>query len=141
MKKSLILLVLPLFGCINPTYVDFANSQGIFRGVWESEAVSATKLRLDLTATFVDSKSYGVVGTLQFDAETPINVSGTVQEYESERYYRTPELRVAQVEFNFVRNQTSQSLICSNAIMTIPSAYRCFWRSDNEDKTAIVFKK
>jgi hypothetical protein len=111
----IILLLVPLLGCLEPVNLVFESEPRILRGTWSSTAWSEFKLRLVVTATYIDKTSYTVAGTAQFDEQTPISITGIMQGYDTERYLlQTPAIRPARVVFTFIQNQVTQELICYN---------------------------
>ena len=80
-------------GCTEYTRsVDFATSSAVLRGAWQgtvddypAEGATST-LALDLTASYVDAKTYTVSGTFALGAEEALALTGTVHGGCSERY-------------------------------------------------------
>jgi hypothetical protein len=80
-------------GCTEYTRsVDFATSSAVLRGAWQGTvgdypAEGATNtLTLDLTASYVDAKTYTVSGTFALGAEEALALTGTVHGRCAERY-------------------------------------------------------
>ena len=124
------LLLLALFGCLEPVNLKFDSEPRILRGTWNSTPWSEFKLRLVVIATYINNKSYTVNGTAQFDDQTPISIAGTMKGYESERYLlQTPVTRLATVEFSIGQNQVTQKLICYSPtrIGSMSARYECLY--------------
>jgi hypothetical protein len=73
-------LALTLSSCgIFGAYLTSPNDTNGLKGKWFGNLDNGQEIRLDLTATIVDSKHYTVTGTLQLDAEEPLEFEGIVR--------------------------------------------------------------
>ncbi|MFN2323376.1 MAG: hypothetical protein ABR510_10525 [Trueperaceae bacterium] len=83
-------------GCIEWTAdYDFATSDHILRGTWHDAAVGMT---LDVTATYVDARSYAVAGTFTYEPDPPLTFEGVVRGGCSETYSLSSAPGVASAE-------------------------------------------
>lgn len=80
-------------GCMEYTRsIEFATSSAVLRGAWQGTVDDypaegeASTLALDLTASYVDARTYTVAGTFALGAEETLALTGTVDGGCGERY-------------------------------------------------------
>ena len=99
-RHTLFLLLLVLVACNEPERISFTSDPRILRGTWVGiyqeggtdyqEELGGQSVRLELSATYLNELQYEVTGTLQVNAETPLELEGIMHGGAYEIYTQAP---------------------------------------------------
>ncbi len=114
-------LAIPLFllvSCIDvPKPILFASDERILRGTWQSFVGvfgAQEDIRLELTATYLDSAQYSLSGTIQLAANPVVAIVGVVEGKDTHSYIapQIPAPRASIAVLKYTLTSTERILSC-----------------------------